>query len=383
MLRRFIFICSILVFGFVESVANSLFTPSNTLPRYDQSSFEQYIKDNQRWLKENRIFLTKNIDLEIKMNSPFELKPTIEQKTSKSILLVHGLGDSPGYFRDVAQVLSSQGFLVRTILLTGHGSKPADLLNVEIDEWVKLVKHHIELLKQTSDEVWLGGFSTGTNLITSYALENEEEIKGMLLFSPGFASAQENLLAWSGIASFFKTWVFQHETSDNILKYDSLSMNAAKLYYHSVKKVQAKLANKKFKKPVLVTISENDSVINAEEIVAIFSKYFTHPSSQLIWYGTPLSSKDNRIVSMPSFLPQYSIGNFSHLATLFKEDNPIYGRYSTFKMLRNGQKKTFDENNDTLWYSAWGLKKEGIYFARLTWNPYFKEMAEIIKQVIQ
>ena len=380
-MKKYFFLIIIFLNFCSANESNPLYTSSNSLPKYNQENFQKYIDENKLWIKNNRIFLTKNHKLEVDLNSPFEKRPK-NQIISKGILLVHGLGDSPGYFKDLADELVAQGFLVRTILLTGHGSRPADLIDVEFEDWEKLVSHHIKLLEKEVDELWLGGFSTGANLITSYALQNEKNISGLLLFSPGFASNQKDLLPWAGIGTFFKTWLFQNEQSKNILRYESLSMNASNLYYQSLKNVQEELENKKFSKPVFVTISEDDSVIIGKKIVSIFTKNFTHSKSSLLWFGKKSTSKDKRVVSLSSYLPKQNIANFSHLSVLFKVDNPIYGEKGSYKMYNNGQDKIYNRDKDELWYSAWGLKKENIYFARLTWNPYFKETMILMSKII-
>ncbi|MCG8490328.1 MAG: alpha/beta fold hydrolase [Sneathiellales bacterium] len=359
-----------------------LFLPSDSSARYDQASFEKYVSDQKKWLKENRAFVTDNFELELTMNSPFEVKPQYQNSPKKGILLVHGLADSPGYFRDIANKLSKQGFLVRVILLTGHGSRPADLIDVEFQTWTKLVKHHIQQLNREVDELWLGGFSTGANLVTSYALENEEEIAGLLLFSPGFVPDEEYAIFWASLASIFKTWVHKNEQNGNFLRYESLAMNAAALYYESMEQVRELLKSHAFDKPVLMTISQDDSVIIAEAIPPIFTKHFTHPESRLIWFGEDYQSTDKRIISMPSYLPDQQIANFSHLSVLFSPDNPIYGKYSDYRMHDNGQDKLFYGKDRDLWFSAWGFKKKGLYFARLTWNPYFNETVDIMNQVV-
>ena len=51
-------------------------------------------------------------------------------------------------------------------------------------------------------------------------------------------------------------------------------------------------------------------------------------------------------------------------------------------MFRNGQDKIYNSQEDELWYSAWGLLEEGKYFARLTWNPYFKKTIANMTEVI-
>ena len=380
-MKSYIFLL-ILIFNFCNAdKLNSLYIPSNTYPNYNQSTFEEYVNETKIWLKNNRTFLTNDTQLELKSNTPFEKKPQ-QRNITKGILLVHGLGDSSGYFDDLSKELVKSGFLVRTILLIGHGSKPADLLNIEFETWEKQVLHHIKLLQEEVDELWLGGFSTGTNLITSYALENQSEISGLLLFSPGFASNQENMLPFSGMGRYFKTWLFQDKNSKNILRYESLSLNASYLYYQSLKDVSLKLKDGKFSKPVFVTISQDDSVIKSNDIVSIFSNNFTHPKSRLLWFGSDNKTKDNRIISLNSYLPNQRIANFSHLSVLFNENNFFYGKESYYRMFRNGQEKEFNPLVDELWYSAWGLKEEGKYFARLTWNPYFNETINLMNEVI-
>jgi len=203
-----------------------------------------------------------------------------------------------------------------------------------------------------------------------------------LLFSPGFSSNQSTLLPFSGIGSFFKTWLFQNDYSQNILRYESLSMNASNLYYQTLKKVEEAFDSKSFSKPVFITISQDDSVINSKDIVSIFTNKFKNPKSQLLWFGEEESFSDNRITYLPSYIPSENIGNFSHLSVLFKKDNFFYGKNSQFKMYRNGQDKIYNSQEDQLWYSAWGLQEEGKYFARLTWNPYFKKTIRHMIEVI-
>ncbi|BBI59892.1 hypothetical protein HSBAA_11980 [Vreelandella sulfidaeris] len=49
----------------------------------------------------------------------------------------------------------------------------------------KIIAHHAKLLAAEVDELWLGGFSTGGNLVTSHAF-SDDNVDGLLLFSPGF-----------------------------------------------------------------------------------------------------------------------------------------------------------------------------------------------------
>lgn len=152
---------------------------------YIQPSFSEYLLETKVWLKENRAYLSAEQPQELAMNLPFELKPS--KPTDKAILLVHGLSDSPYSFSDLAKTLQQQGFYVQVLLLPGHGSKPEDLMLPRYEDWQTMVDHYANLLKQDYDQVWLGGFSTGGNLVTIHSIENTG-VSGLLLFSPGFQS---------------------------------------------------------------------------------------------------------------------------------------------------------------------------------------------------
>lgn len=106
--------------------SDPIYQPSTYLPVFKQASFNEYISETKNWLTQNRVFLSENIVNEVEVNAPYEMRP--RNKPQKGILLVHGLGDSPYSFTDISQTLKSEDILVRTILLPGHGSKPADLI---------------------------------------------------------------------------------------------------------------------------------------------------------------------------------------------------------------------------------------------------------------
>ncbi|MGO2240743.1 MAG: hypothetical protein ACTH5D_03185 [Halomonas sp.] len=63
------------------------------------------------------------------MNTPFDIRP--DEPAKRGILLAHGRGASPWYFIDIATAMANNGWLVRSTLLPGHGTRPADLMLVE------------------------------------------------------------------------------------------------------------------------------------------------------------------------------------------------------------------------------------------------------------
>lgn len=400
----------LLVLATITMLINCTQVPKH--PLYEQSngrytgtgfnSFEEYQSATRSWLENNRIIIGQDKDTEIEMNMPFSIEPvsSLVQKgkgqnnlsqergdegKSKGIILVHGLGDSPWSFRDLAQKFASNGYLVRTLLLAGHGTRPADMLTVDDSEWVNLVREQIAILKSDVDEVSLGGFSTGANLVTSYAL-NDPDIQSLFLFSPAFKSDSEYDFL-TPLAAALKDWIFAPSPSeiDNQVRYSTVPLNAFAQYYQTSASVQELLEIKTFDRPVFIATSEADSVVNVQETVALFEQRFTHPASRLAWFGSDLKTQDSRIEIYPGRVPEFNISNFSHMGILFAPTNSYYGQGSPYRMCRNGQtdiQQTQCEQGAVVWYSAWGYQEEDKAHARLTFNPYFEQMMEQIEQVI-
>ncbi|GEA60746.1 lipoprotein [Vibrio comitans NBRC 102076] len=356
------------------------FQQAEALSPYAQASFEQYVVETQNWMKAERNFLTDNQELEIALNSPQEYQP--QQSNGEAILLVHGLGDSPYSFNDIATHLSDKGYLVRTMLLPGHGSKVGDLKLVTADIWQESVEHQIKLLQQQSDQVWLGGYSTGANLVTSYAL-TDDSIKGLILYSPAFNGSSE-LLPMAKYAQYVMEWADQ-DPETNYLRYDSLPMTAAASYYETTQRVQQKLASTpSYNKPVFMLISEGDTVVDKDFAVDQFATRFSHPSSQLVWLGNNPPLKE-RTVAYNMKLPELKISEGSHMGGLFSPNNPEYGVNGKNRLCNNGQGAELEAQclaGAEVWYSSYGYVETGKIHARLTYNPYFDESLARMEEVL-
>jgi len=149
-------------------------------------SFDDYRRETMQHLVARRRARGTAADLEAALNAPQEWRP--QGPVRGSVLLVHGLGDSPWSFRDLGPVLAQQGFLVRSVLLPGHGTVPEDMLTVTLEDWQKVVAEQVALLRREASPVFLGGFSTGANLALDYAYDHDD-VAGLLLFSPAFRSS--------------------------------------------------------------------------------------------------------------------------------------------------------------------------------------------------
>ncbi|UJF18375.1 alpha/beta hydrolase [Vibrio sp. SS-MA-C1-2] len=384
--HRIFLLCLLLFITACSNKEAPEYQSSSHLPSYQQANFSMYVEDQQAWLSENRAFITDDKALEITLNSPFELKP--ERPNGKAVLLVHGLSDSPYSFHDVANHLVQRGYLVRAILLPGHGSKAGDLTLATYQDWQQAVAHHIELLKKQYDQIWLGGYSTGTNLVTAYALEKSDKIAGLLLFSPAF-EPESSQVKYAPLASYFVKWA-DKDPEDNLLRYNSLAMNGVAAYYQTVKSVQDELEQHQFNKPVVMIVSEADSVIDGNYAAEAFDKHFTNPNNKVIWFGedkpTNITEQGtDQVTLLPMPIEGSHISNASHMAMLFDPQNPYYGTEGSILVCNNGQTEAMAsicQDGGDVWYSAWGYQEEGKVHARLTFNPYYSEMLAIIDHVM-
>jgi esterase/lipase len=359
---------------------------SNTTLPIGQKTFSTYVSTTRQWLLQNRLILSDDRDAEIKANTPFEVLPQIKLRQKHGILLVHGLADSPYSFVDVAQGLSKMGFHVRTVLLEGHGSRPADLINADVEHWQSLVEQQVTIFKSQVDKLYLGGFSTGANLVTSYAL-SDPDIQGLVLISPGFKT-KTNIDRFAPILSFFKDWVYAPslKSQTNYVRYLTTPSNGFAQFYHTSADILFRLRKATYNKPVFIAVSAGDSVLNVQRTLDLFSTRMTHPENRLIWYGDKPDSSDSRIQAYSAKVPLFKVSNFSHMGLLFKPDNSYYGKNGSQRICNNGQDdQAFSRcvDNEEVWYSAWGYREANKAHARLTFNPWFDEMMDTIKQVIQ
>lgn len=355
------------------------------VPTTHLSAFQAYTETTRQLLGAQRSFQTENPLHEIEWNAPFELHPPAP--TTKAILLVHGLGDSPWSFTDVAHRLAEQGYVVRTLLLPGHGTQPADLIGIRLEDWQQLVREQISLLQRDFPDVWLGGFSTGANLVLEYALD-DPQIQGLVLFSPALRSNE--LFDWATPwLVHIKPWLLSPERHplQSPLRYHIVPTNGLAQFYRSSVAVRKSLKGRTFDRPTVIVLAQHDSVVDVRYVRNVFERHFTHASSRLIWYGNPppRSTSSARVLVRTDVLPQERISQFSHMGILFSPQNPLYGRDGSERICFNGQT---DEDTarcqagDPVWYSDWDYREPGKIHARLTFNPYFDWQSQIIQEVL-
>ena len=366
--------------------------------------FDSYQEQVFDYLSANRSFVGTDKTAEIEMNMPFECGTA---SNDKGLFLVHGLGDSPYFFRELAATLCEKDIRVRVMLLPGHGSKPGDMLKVSYEQWQAETDFQLEQFASTVKRLFVGGFSTGANLTTISAFDRDD-INGMIHFSPAFKSR----FFVSKLAPYIDTlypWP-NVEAEDNPSRYNSTAMPGFAAYQESVNVLTRLFEDSRFDDtqfndneydnsnvgkasldvPVLMVVAEKDSVVDTQHVAKRFKENFTNDKKCLLWQGedvpdvfidSPLMSRQLLIQSMT--LPERHISAASHMSPLFSEANSLYGLQSTFRICDNGQDGESEARckaGDDVWYGPWGYEDEDAnrVYARLTYNPYFNVMIDKI-----
>jgi pimeloyl-ACP methyl ester carboxylesterase len=263
------------------------------------------------------------------------------------------------------------------------------MLDVTLKQWQQVVREQAQIMKNEVPAVYLGGFSTGANLVLDYAYEHPE-IEGLVLFSPAFRP--ENTYAWlTQYIGWFRPWLAS--PNDGVrpmqtpVRYLNVPTNGFAQFYRSALLAQDHLADRPYSKPVFIAITQHDSVLDTAYVLDSFNTRFSHPESRLIWYGDSpaTAAKTPRVLVRNDYLPQDRIAQFSHMGLMFSPDDPLYGKDGKQRICWNGQQAEDMQkclNGEPVWYSDWGHREPGKVFARLTFNPYFEWQMGVMMGVL-
>lgn len=270
-------------------------------------------------------------------NAPFELKPTAagsagrKKAYRRSVLLTHGLTDSPYFMRHLAAFFQQNGFRVMAILLPGHGTQPGDLLEVTWQEWAKAVAYGADRLAEEADEVYLAGFSAG-GALSIYQSLRDDRVQGLFLFSPALEVSPR--AKWAHLHKLYSwlnppaKWVSIQPDRD-IYKYESFPKNGAAQIYALTRKLGTQLQAHPISIPVFAAASQDDTTANAATTIELIARA-RHPSSRLALYstapGNPMPAiPAERLELVNSVFPEQKILSSAHTAIVLPAGDAHYG----------------------------------------------------------
>lgn len=186
---------------------------------------------------------------------------------SVGVLLCHGLCGSPWSLRGWGEHLAGEGFRVSVPLLPGHGTSWQDLNTKRWPDWYAAVETEFHALRQTCDQVFVGGLSMGGALALRLA-QQYPEISGLILVNPSVGTSEKIYRLLPLLSRVLRSWP---AITDDIAKpgitefgYDRTPLRAGASVPHLWADVRANLD--RVTQPVLLFKSMTDHVVDPTSV---------------------------------------------------------------------------------------------------------------------
>jgi esterase/lipase len=370
----------------------------------DFVSFAEYLDIIRHRVAKNKVPYDRDrISAERQLSMPFQLEGQCRDgKTlERGILLLHGLSDMPFAMRDLAEVFASRCFLVRAILLPGHGTRVSELVDIGREDWSAAVTFALNGLASAVKDVYVAGFSLGGLLAIQSAQHDSSTIRpaGIIALSPPLRTRQHNLLVHARWVRHILTWA-DTDPQDDPARYEAMPWNALAETNLLAVEVSDRLRVASLGVPVFLLQSRDDPVIDVTYNQQIFRTSITHPLSRFLEYRDLAEMPaprdlDNRMSYVDSYLPTHRIHSFSHVALHISPENEHYGKGGTYRhcgentLGRPGMAVQSCQSATNPWrgeiYAPEYRQKPNVdrnSMARLTYNPLFDDLVRELLEFV-
>lgn len=252
-----------------------------------------------------------------------------EGEVKGSVVMLHGLTDTPYSLRHVARLYARKGFVALGIRLPGHGTVPAGLTDAAWPDWMAATRLAVRegvRIAGPGKPLHIVGFSNGGALAVKYAMDTLEDASlpradrlvllspmiGITRFArlagitavpallPAFANA-----AWLGVMPEF-----------NPFKYNSFPVNGARQSYQLCRVLQNQIVRLSETEafatlpPMLTFQSVLDYTVSAPAILYHLYAYLPENGSRLVLYDINQASllggmlRPGAVLSLQRMVPQ-------------------------------------------------------------------------------
>jgi len=354
-------------------------------------SIDDYLRVCRQRVADSRTDLdTENSASIIDGNSPFQLFPDNDGGTRRTILMTHGLTDSPFLMRDIGGWFQSQGFRVLSMQLPGHGTRPGDLLDVRWQDWVKAQRQLIDLLADDSDELYLLGSSLGS-ILSLYQALHTPRFRALFLFAPAIRTTPL-VRAACPLAMAGRWWQraawFDVQPDTDIFKYESLASRVLCEVYRLTEAHQRLASITQLKTPLFVVASEKDATIDSPAILDWFAQQKS-TQKQMLYYSTGTPEVPENVQVLNARFPERRIRSYSHTSLLNPPENPYYGENGTLRFCTHYYRldpekyRRCKAGKEDCLGEMFDEPEEHQVIRRLTWNPGYADMLTEIQAFLE
>jgi carboxylesterase len=209
--------------------------------------------------------------------------------THVGCLVTHGFTGTPKEMRWLGEYLNRQGYTVCGIRLTGHATRPGDMIRSRYRDWLLSVEDGYNLLHSCTDQVFLLGLSMGGILsLTSASLL---PVRGVVAMSTPWDVPDVFLPLWAvRLLSHLKPYMkkgdepgggwFDQAVREQHVSYPENPLRSAVELKYLLREMHAALP--KIPVPVLLIHSRDDAYVIKDSMQQIYD-HLTTPDKQMLW----------------------------------------------------------------------------------------------------
>jgi|APTNR8051073442_1049403.scaffolds.fasta_scaffold04595_7 alpha-beta hydrolase superfamily lysophospholipase len=273
--------------------------PEYALVRYSRGSAADPGRHDPRW------------------NRSFELPADAPRG---GVLLLHGMSDSPYTFRTMGQELNRRGYWVLGLRMPGHGTVPAGLKTLTLEDMTAAVRLGVAHLasrigpdpRTGQPAVHIMGYSTGAPLALDYALDAFAGLAApkpasLVLVSPAIGLSPAAALAGPltrlarlpGLESLAWTQV---QPEYDPYKYNSFTANAGAQVHRLTRSVAGRIATGARTGPIagfpptLVFLSTVDATVSAAAVVDHLLEHLAPEGHELVLFDLNRQSVSSTVM---------------------------------------------------------------------------------------
>jgi alpha-beta hydrolase superfamily lysophospholipase len=358
------------------------------------ADFDAYVSGVTAELRNHRLPFDPSVaDAELNLVAPFRMPPgpTCRPGERRGIaILVHGLSDSAFLMRDLAASLSRKCFESRALLLPGHGTRPADLMVVDHDDWLGHVKAAASQAARESDFVVMAGFSLGAALALAVAADSPGEVDAVIGLSPAYRIRSTFLARQARWIAALRPWLDARPRQE-FARYAAMPTLGVASTMATLGTMDARInALGALPVPWLVVQSEDDEVVDVAGNRRFFVAHAGDARSVLVNYfsGSPTQDLGDRVVWLPAADAPLRVVGLSHLSVHISPGNPHYGVAGSYRNCGSVPFRLEPEiqacrQAERVWYGVSGQSPPpGEAGARATFNPHYPDLEQRIGQFL-
>ncbi len=222
-------------------------------------------------------------------------EPFLYPGNKTGILLIHGFTGTPKEMHWMGEYLSRRGYTTLGIRLTGHATRPEDMIRSRWQDWLASVEDGYHLLRSCTDRIFLAGLSMGAVLSLTFAsrlsdLPDSGGLGGVISMSAPFALPPDWRLNLIPIMSWFMPYLPKSDNQPGSgwfgdawkqhVSYPQNPVRSIGELNHLLAEMRSGLP--RIRIPVLIIHSRDDTYVLRDSPVKIQS-CLGSPDKQLAW----------------------------------------------------------------------------------------------------